>query len=140
MAIKGKIYIVTDGASRGNPGPAGIGYAIYDDQWNLIEEYTEYIGDATNNKAEYEALLKALDCATGHCRDEIIHYSDSQLVVKQMNGDFGIKALHLKKLADKVVVKKQHFKKVKHRHLPRNHPRIQYIDQKVNDELNSHGF
>ncbi|MCL7414840.1 MAG: ribonuclease H, partial [ANME-2 cluster archaeon] len=68
-----KVFVVTDGASRGNPGPSAIGYGIYDTDWVVIEEKAEYIGKGTNNEAEYRALVAALERAARYCKDEVEH-------------------------------------------------------------------
>ncbi len=135
-----KIRIITDGGSRGNPGPAAVAYGIYDESWRLLEEGSEYIGKATNNEAEYKALIKALDCATGHCRESVEHYSDSELVIKQLSGEYRVKAPNLKPLIEEVFVKRQYFESVSHRHLPRTNSRIEHVDDLVNGELDSLGY
>ncbi len=135
-----KIRIVTDGASRGNPGPAAIAYGIYDENWNRLRENKEYIGSATSNEAEYRALIEALDCATEHCRQEIEHYSDSELVIKHLSGEYRVKAKNLKPLIEEVFNKRQYFNSVTHKHLPRSNPRIQRIDNLVNQELDDLGY
>ena len=134
------IRVITDGGARGNPGPAAIAYGIYDEKWKLLEEKKEYIGNATNNEAEYKALIKALDCATGHCRQEVEHYSDSELVIRHLNGEYRVKASNLKPLIEKVFTKRHYFESVTHRHLPRSNPRIQRIDDLVNQELDDLGY
>jgi len=134
------LNIVTDGASRKNPGPSAIAYRLYDENWKVIEEKSDYIGDATNNEAEYKALISALDCATKYCREEIIHYTDSQLVVNQLNGIFAVKAKNLKPLIEKIHTKERFFKKVEHKFLPRSNPKIQAIDKLVNEKLDKEGF
>ncbi len=135
-----KIFVVTDGASRGNPGPAAIAYGIYNEEWNRLEEGTDYIGNATNNEAEYRALIRALDCAAGHCRNEVEHFTDSELVVKQLNGEYRVKAENLKPLIEEVFTKRQYFKSVSHKHLPRSHERIERIDSLVNEKLDGLGY
>jgi ribonuclease HI len=135
-----KIYIVTDGASRGNPGPAAIGYGVYSQDWNRFEEKTDYIGEATNNEAEYKAVIAALDCATGHCRQEVEHYSDSELIVKQLNGEYRVRARNLKPLIEAIFTKRQYFLSISHKHLPRSHERIQRIDKMVNRKLDGLGY
>jgi ribonuclease HI len=135
-----KIYIITDGASRGNPGPSAIGYGIYDSDWNVIEEKAEYIGSATNNEAEYKAVVKALDCAAGHCRGEIEHFTDSKLVVNQLSGNWKVKADNLKPLIEDTFNKKRYFKSIAHMHLPRTHQRIRRIDDLANQKLDESGF
>ncbi len=135
-----KIFVITDGASRGNPGPAAIGFGIYSEAWNPLEEKTEYIGNATNNEAEYKAIIEALDCASGHCREEVEHYTDSELVVKQLNGEYRVRAKNLKPLIEQIFTKRQYFKSISHKHLPRSHQRIQRIDDLVNQELDLLGY
>ncbi len=93
----GKYIIYTDGASRGNPGDAGIGVAIYVDN-NIVEEYSEYIGYATNNIAEYTALKTALIKATTLNAKTVDLYLDSELVVRQINGEYKVKNNGLKSL------------------------------------------
>jgi len=58
--MRRKVFLVTDGASKGNPGPSAIGFGIYGEGWTPLEEHTEFIGMATNNEAEYKALIKGL--------------------------------------------------------------------------------
>lgn len=140
MPIPTKIYIITDGASRKNPGPSAIGYGIYDERWNVLEEHAEYIGRATNNEAEYKAVIRALDRATGHCRGDVEHYTDSELVVNQLNGTYRVKASNLKPLIEEIFGKRAYFNSVTHRHLPRSNPYIQKIDSLVNRELDQVGY
>lgn len=130
-----KIFIVTDGASRRNPGPAAIGFGIYDERWNRLEERADYIGDATNNEAEYKALIAALDCATGHCRGNVEHFSDSELIVRQLNGQYRVRAQNLKPLIEEVFNKRNYFDSVVHIHLPRENEKIQRINDLVNQKL-----
>ena len=94
-----KIYINTDGGSRGNPGPAGIGIVFYDENGNEIHSCKEYIGDTTNNQAEYKAILKALQVlvkskwylANNNADSEVVCRLDSKLVVEQINGNYKVK-------------------------------------------------
>ena len=88
----------TDGASRGNPGPAGIGAVIESDGTGLKVELCAYIGETTNNVAEYRALLLALDEAEKHSPASITVRSDSELLVRQLNGLYKVKSPHLKPL------------------------------------------
>jgi ribonuclease HI len=80
-----------DGGARGNPGPAGYGVHIIDEQGNLLAELYEGIGNATNNIAEYRALVAALEWALAHGHTRLHIKSDSELLVKQMNGQYRIK-------------------------------------------------
>lgn len=134
-----KIFIVTDGASRGDKIGA-IGYGIYNENWDVLEENAELIGRATNNVAEYKAVIKALECAMGHCRWEAVHYSDSQLVVKQINGDFRVTKPHLKPLLEEVFNKQRFFRSIEHHYLPRGNPKIVRIDALVDELMESEGF
>lgn len=83
----GRAHAYFDGASRGNPGPAAIGWVIVTDD-GIVAEGSERIGRATNNQAEYEALLGALEAATDYGFDELVIKGDSQLIVKQVRGEW----------------------------------------------------
>ena len=85
------IYINIDGAARGNPGPAGYGIYVSDKQGETIEEAYGYVGDQTNNFAEYTALLAALKLARLRGWSEVHIRSDSQLLVRQLNGQYKVK-------------------------------------------------
>jgi ribonuclease HI len=92
------ITVRVDGASRGNPGPAGIGAVVEFEDGTPSRELSAYIGETTNNVAEYRALLMALDEAGRHEAQSITVYSDSELLVRQMNGEYKVKAAHLRPL------------------------------------------
>ncbi|MBU0586081.1 ribonuclease HI family protein [Candidatus Micrarchaeota archaeon] len=96
------LIIHTDGACFGNPGPMGIGIAIYKNQ-KLIKEISEFIGKGTNNIAEYSAVLRALETAKELNETEIEIRSDSQLIVKQLKGEYKVKLPHLKELKRKIL-------------------------------------
>jgi ribonuclease HI len=130
-----KIFLVTDGGSRGNPGPSAIGYGIYDQDWNIIEEKSEYIGKGTNNEAEYRALVAALGRAILYCKEDVEHYSDSELLVKQLKGQYRVKAGNLKPLFSKVSTMRKKFGSVKHKHVRRTDRRLARIDGLVNEAL-----
>lgn len=85
-----ELTIYTDGGSRGNPGPAGIGVAIYE-QDSLVCEIGEYIGEATNNIAEYKALIRGLEECKQQGAARVQAYADSELLVKQINGQYKVK-------------------------------------------------
>ena len=80
-----------DGGARGNPGPAGYGVRIEDERGTLIEELYQPLGVATNNVAEYNGLLAALRWAVDHGEREVHIRSDSELLVKQMRGEYKVK-------------------------------------------------
>ncbi len=87
-----------DGGSRGNPGPAAVGYRIEDDAGGLLDEAGEVIGVATNNEAEYRALITALGRAAALGASEVEVRSDSELLMRQMTGRYKVKSPHLREL------------------------------------------
>jgi ribonuclease HI len=93
----GRAHVYFDGASRGNPGPAAVGWAIVSSD-GVVAEGSETIGRRTNNQAEYEALLRALRAARDLGLDEIDVRGDSQLVVKQLRGEWNTNDPELKEL------------------------------------------
>jgi len=97
----GPVVAYIDGGARGNPGPAGFGVRVEQVDGTLIEEFAESIGTATNNVAEYSALLAALEWAKRHGHRQLHVRSDSLLLVQQMLGNYkvknaGLQALHAK--------------------------------------------
>jgi ribonuclease HI len=89
----------TDGGARGNPGPAGIGVVLKDASGKVIGEIAQGIGRATNNVAEYKALISGLELALDRGVTDIEIFSDSELVVSQLKGDWKIKSDSLRRLA-----------------------------------------
>ncbi|MFB6281401.1 MAG: ribonuclease HI [Haloferacaceae archaeon] len=85
----GRAHVYFDGASRGNPGPAAIGWVIVDAD-GIVDEGGERIGEATNNRAEYEALLRALEAARDYGFEEVDVRGDSELVVRQVRGAYDV--------------------------------------------------
>ncbi len=97
--MRGKaVTLRTDGASRGNPGPAGIGVVLEADGGPGRLEFFEYIGETTNNVAEYRALLRGLAEAEKIAPGALTVKCDSELLVRQLNGQYKVKAGHLKPL------------------------------------------
>ncbi len=97
------INVYSDGACSGNPGPAGIGFVIYDNFGEKISDHSEYIGQGTNNIAEYTAVLEAIREIKRKLKnvdEKIIFHLDSELAVKQLNGVYKIKNENLKKLVE----------------------------------------
>lgn len=118
-----KLIIYTDGASRGNPGPASYGFTISDEQGRLLHKEGEYIGITTNNVAEYTGYLQALKTAKEKFKGElpliIDHYADSKLVVEQLSGRFKIKSARLRLLSSEVLLLEKELGQVIHRHIRR---------------------
>jgi ribonuclease HI len=97
------LTIHTDGAARGNPGPAAIGAVIADEKGNVVATISRCLGVTTNNQAEYRAIIAALEKAVSLGARHIAMYSDSELVVKQINGQYRIKHAALQPLYKEVV-------------------------------------
>lgn len=93
-----RVKIFVDGASRGNPGHAGIGIVIYNNMGEKVKEISQYIGETTNNFAEYKALITALEAVKPLKPEFVEVYMDSELVVKQINGEYRVKSKNLKPL------------------------------------------
>lgn len=134
-----KLIVFADGGARGNPGPAAIGVAIKDVSGRTIKDYGEAIGKATNNEAEYRAVIFALQKIKallgkkkiGELSAEI--NMDSELVVRQLNGEYKIEEERLFPLFVKVWNLKMDFGEVKFRHVPREKNRE--ADRLVNEAL-----
>jgi ribonuclease HI len=94
----GKLTVNVDGGARGNPGPAAIGVVVRNDAGAVVEQVGETIGKATNNVAEYRALLRGLELATAHGADEVELIGDSELVVRQIEGRYKVKHADMKEL------------------------------------------
>src|SRR3989344_2581846 len=91
--------IFCDGGARGNPGPAAAAFVAYDSAGNLIHKASRFLGNATNNVAEYESLIMALDWLCGNQHEKVEIMLDSELVTKQMRGEYKIKNAALQILA-----------------------------------------
>jgi ribonuclease HI len=99
----GEVSIYSDGAARGNPGPAGIGAVICNRQGKVLKEISNYIGVATNNIAEYQALIAALKETEAKKAKALRIFSDSQLLVRQLNGLYKVKNQKLRLLHTEVL-------------------------------------
>ncbi|HOI24895.1 MAG TPA: ribonuclease HI family protein [Caldisericia bacterium] len=87
--------VYTDGASRGNPGPSSCAFVIYQDK-SILMERAEFLGIGTNNQAEYMGIIRALETLTEMKAYDIVVFSDSELVVKQLNKAYQVKSQQLK--------------------------------------------
>jgi ribonuclease HI len=114
-----KLIIFSDGGARGNPGPAGIGAVLYDKDKNKIAEISKYLGVATNNQAEYKALIEALKKAKEIKAKEVDVFLDSELIVKQLNHEYKVKNKDLAPLFLEVYNLSQNFSKIKFFHVYR---------------------
>lgn len=114
-----KLVIYTDGGARNNPGPAGIGAVIRDENGKVIKSISKYIGEATNNQAEYMAVIEALKKAKELAAAELEFYLDSELVVKQLNRAYKVKDPDLAPLFLQIHNLSLSFKKIIFKHIPR---------------------
>ena len=123
-----------DGGSRGNPGPAAWGVVVLDAAGRAVEGFAGAIGRATNNVAEYTALLEALAIALARDADDVELFADSELVVKQLRGDYKVKHPDLIPLHAEAVRLIARLRKFKIGHVPRE--RNKDADRLVNRALN----
>lgn len=100
-----ELIIFTDGASKGNPGISGAGIAIYNDKKEKIKEFSQFLGTKTNNEAEYLAIIYAIELIKNLKAKKIKFFSDSQLLVKQLSGEYKVKTQTIKKIFDKINTK-----------------------------------
>ncbi|OVE75285.1 hypothetical protein BVX98_07900 [bacterium F11] len=131
-----KIKTYTDGASRGNPGPSGIGALLFDEQDEKITQDFRYIGECTNNEAEYRALLLALDLAYDVTTEQVECFLDSELLVRQLNGQYSLKSEKLAKFYQEVKNRMMRFSTVTFTHVPREHPKLSMADKLANRAIN----
>ena len=106
-----RLMIYSDGGARGNPGPAAIAFIALNEKGEMVKADSRFIGVHTNNQAEYEALLMALKFASDQKTQEIVCHLDSELVAKQLNGQYAVKNNELWQLWRKVQQLKVCFKK-----------------------------
>lgn len=136
-----KIIIYTDGGSRGNPGPAAIGVIFCNQKKQVIKKYSQYLGKATNNVAEYQAAifaLKKFKTLFGKKlakSTEIELRSDSELLIKQLNGEYKVLDPEIQTLFLKIWNLRLDFKKVKFKLIPRK--KNKEADSLVNEVLDS---
>ncbi len=114
-----KVLLFSDGGSRGNPGPAGAGYALFDAHRNEIFGGKKFLGTTTNNVAEYTALILGLRKAHELEVKSIDCFLDSELIVKQLNGHYKVKHPDMKILFARVLELKKGFEKITFSHVPR---------------------
>ena len=133
------IYTNSDGGARGNPGPGAIGIIVRRDGY-ILTKFSKKIGNnVTNNIAEYEALIKALELASKFTKDEITCVLDSELVVNQLLGKYRVRNPRLLELFLKVQKVQENFKKIKYKHTSRWDKFQQICDEMLNEELDKAG-
>jgi ribonuclease HI len=133
-----KFYLYTDGGARGNPGPAGIGIIILDGAKKKIKESFKYIGETTNNIAEYSALVQGLREALALNANEIVINLDSELIVKQLNGEYKVKDAGMKELFGKALDMLKRFGSFEIKHIAR--AKNKEADKLVNKAINLAGL
>ena len=126
----------TDGAARGNPGPAALGVVIEDDKGVRLRGLHRYIGTATNNQAEYQALIEGLKAALEWKPDRLEVYLDSKLVVEQINGGYRVKKPELQPLHSRAKELLEAFGEVVVAHVERK--RNRGADALANRSLDEH--
>jgi ribonuclease HI len=130
-----KARLSTDGGARGNPGPAAFGYVLETEDGTVLAAHGERIGVATNNVAEYSALIAGLERALELELDEVEVVSDSELLVKQMTGEYKIKNETLQELSQEASRLARKLRKVSYTAVRREHNEL--ADRLVNEALDS---
>ncbi len=135
-AIGGTLYLFTDGGSRGNPGEAAIGCALINpDSGKVLATHKEAIGVHTNNIAEYKALIEGLHLAKRFHPNRLICHLDSELIVKQLSGEYRVRMPTLQPLLDEIQEHVEEFAHVEFRHVPREQNAL--ADKLVNAALDA---
>lgn len=130
-----KYSLYTDGGSRGNPGPAAYGFVIYADH-EVVAKKGGYVGETTNNVAEYMGLLEGLKELKNHTQGEVWVYMDSELIIKQMRGEYRVRDANLKDIYVQVQQIEAQFDKVHYTHVRREKNAV--ADKVVNQVLDKH--
>lgn len=127
--------IYSDGASRGNPGPSGIGAVILKDG-KVVHEIAKYIGETTNNVAEYEALLEALDYCVKKKLSPVEILADSQLLIRQLSGQYKVKHPNMIPLYQRAKEYLAHLEVTGFKHVPRELNK--HADRLSNEGIDNH--
>jgi ribonuclease HI len=130
-----KARLFTDGGARGNPGPAAYGFVLESEDGTVLAAEGETIGTATNNVAEYSGLIAGLQKALELHVPDVEVVSDSELMVKQMRGEYRVKNEALRELYDEATALARRLGKVEYRHVKRAHNEL--ADKLVNDALDA---
>jgi ribonuclease HI len=124
VPLASTLLVYTDGASSGNPGPAGIGIVINDKEDRTVGKVSFFIGNKTNNFAEYSAIIRALKIAIYYKTKDLKIRTDSELVVKQVKGEYKVSSPKIKPLYDEVIRLKRMI----------NSCRIEHVTRSLNDK------
>jgi len=130
---KSKLVIYTDGGAHGNPGPAAVGVVICSEKNEVIKKYSKFIGRATNNQAEYQAVIYALERAKQLKAERLDFYLDSEFIVQQLSRKFKIRDKNLALLFVKIWNLSQDFKSINFFYIPRE--KNKEADKLVNQTL-----
>jgi ribonuclease HI len=130
-----RLTLYSDGGARGNPGPAAIAYLAVSEAGQIVKADSRFIGEATNNQAEYKALIAALEFAKAFKAQEVTCHLDSELVGKQLKGEYSVKDPELRGLWRKASELKGGFGKVVLVNVPRENPYISRADALLNKTL-----
>lgn len=130
-----KVHLYTDAGSRGNPGPSAYAVIICSADGQLLHEQARFIGICTNNEAEYKAMVAGLEEVRKVGADDVEITSDSELMVRQINGQYRMKAENLRPLLEQVLSLMAMFKSARVLHARREHPMIARADALLNQEL-----
>lgn len=119
-----ELRLYTDGATGGHPTQGAISYRLLDSSGEVLLEHAEQIGDATSNEAEYRALIIGLSACQTYVRQRIHCYADSELMVKQLNGEYPVTDPRLKQLAARVQRLAERVRHVSFSYVPRTDPEM----------------
>lgn len=128
-----KLTIFTDGGARGNPGPAALGVVIKNQDGETLAAFGEYLGEQTNNYAEYSALIAGLKKAKELGATEVNCLADSELMIKQMQGKYKVRETTLQKLFIRAYNAAAQFDNIKYQHIERSYNKE--ADKLVNETL-----
>lgn len=129
------IFTNSDGGARGNPGPGAIGIIVRDDD-KILTKYSQKVGNyTTNNIVEYEALIKALELASNFTDKKLTCILDSELIVKQLLGEYKVRDPKLLELFLKVQKLQERFEKITYKYAPREDSYQIIVDEMLNDTL-----
>jgi ribonuclease HI len=130
--ILDEVLLYTDGAARGNPGPAAAGFRILRSGGEVLFEHAESLGNRTNNQAEYAALISGLNACHAYTRNRVRVGSDSELVINQMRGEWRVRHPELRRLHEEAQMQAAGFQEVSYTHYRRSHPEIAEVDRALN--------